>query len=99
MICVVATIETAAGRRNDLLNVFQGLVSKVRAEKGCIEYVPMVDSPNDLTAARSDVVTVVEKWESLAALQAHLKTPHMDDFRKQTEPLRLKLTLQILQPA
>ena len=31
MICVIATIETAPGRRNELLAIFRGLVPKVRA--------------------------------------------------------------------
>ena len=96
MICVIATIETAAGRRKDLLAVFQGLVPKVRAEKGCIEYAPMIDVPCEFAAVRENVVTMVEKWESLAALEAHLKTPHMDDFRKQTADMRLSLSLQVL---
>lgn len=102
MICVIATIEAAAGRRDDLLAVFQGLVPQVRAEKGCIEYAPMIDVSSGLAAQgplRDNVVTVVEKWESIAALEAHLKTSHMAEFRKQTEPLRLSLSLHILQPA
>jgi quinol monooxygenase YgiN len=99
MICVIATITTAAGRRDDLLTVFRGLVPKVLAENGCIEYTPMVDVPSSMTTVRSDVVTVVEKWESIAALEAHLKTPHMAEFRQQTEPLRLSLSLQILHAA
>jgi quinol monooxygenase YgiN len=99
MICVIATIETKAGSRNDLLKVFQNLVSDVRAEKGCIEYVPMIDVPSSMTSVRDNVVTVVEKWESLAALEAHLATPHMAEFRKQTAGMRLSLSLQILEPA
>ena len=31
MICVLATIETTAGRRGDLVAVFRGLVPQVRA--------------------------------------------------------------------
>ena len=102
MICVIATIETAPGCRDDLLAVLRKLVPQVRAEKGCIEYTPMIDVPGGLSGhdpVRGDVVTMVEKWESVAALDAHLKTPHMADFRKQTEPLRLNLALQIVQPA
>ena len=97
MICVIATLEVASGKRDALLGVFEKLVPLVRAEKGCIEYTPMIDAANDMTATRSNVVTMVEKWESLAALEAHLKTPHMAEFRRQTEPLRLSLGLQILQ--
>jgi quinol monooxygenase YgiN len=100
MICVIATIETAPGRRNDLLAIMRGLVPKVRAEQGCLEYTPMIDLPSDLAGpGRDNAVTMIEKWESLAALEAHLKTPHMGDFRHQSEPLGLKLSLQIVQPA
>jgi quinol monooxygenase YgiN len=102
MICVIATIEAAAGRRDDLVAVFRGLVAAVRAEKGCIEYVPMIDTPSGIGAqgpVRPNAVTVVEKWDSLAALDAHLKTLHMAAFFRQTETMRRGITLQILQPA
>ena len=102
MICVIATIETIDGRRDELLAVFRNLVPTVRAEEGCIEYIPMIDSATGMAAqspVRENVVTVVEKWESVAALEAHLATPHMADFRRATEPLRLRLRLQVLQPA
>ena len=97
MICVIATIETKAGSRDNLLAVFEKLVPHVLAEKGCIEYTPMIDVPCDLASIRANVVTMVEKWESLAALEAHLKAPHMAEFRRQSEPLRLNVSLQILQ--
>jgi quinol monooxygenase YgiN len=60
MICVIATIETISGRRNDLLAIFRTLAPKVRAERGCIEYNPMSDASTNLAPVRSDVVTVVE---------------------------------------
>ncbi len=99
MIAVIATIETAPGRRDDLLAVFRGLVPKVRAEQGCLEYTPMIDVPNGMTSpVRDNVVTLIEKWESLAALEAHLKTPHMAEFSQQIGPLGFSLRLQIVQP-
>jgi quinol monooxygenase YgiN len=98
MISVIATIETASGRRDDLLKVFEKLVPQVLAEEGCIEYATMIDLPCNLTTVRANVVTMVEKWESLAALEAHLATPHMADFRVQTADMRLSLALQVLQP-
>jgi quinol monooxygenase YgiN len=101
MICVIATIETAPGRRGDLLAVFQQLVPKVQAEHGCLEYAPMIDLPSSVPGqpvARENVVTVVEKWESVEALEVHLMAPHMLDFRKTTDALRRGVTLQILQP-
>jgi quinol monooxygenase YgiN len=102
MICVLATIETVAGRRDDLLAVFRDLTPKVRAEQGCIEYAPMIDAPSGLAPQgplRPNVLVVVEKWESVAALQAHLNTPHMAEFGKQAASLRVGMSLQVLAPA
>jgi len=102
MICVLATIETVTGRRDDLLAAFRELVPKVLAEKGCIEYAPMIDVPSGLDAqppVRPNVVTMVEKWESLAALEAHLGASHMAAFLRQIEPMRLSMSLQILESA
>ena len=102
MICVIATIEVLPGRREELLAATRNILLTVRAEKGCIEYGPMIDKATGLSAQnplRPDVVTMIEKWESLAALDAHLKTPHMAEYFQQTENLRRGLTLQILEPA
>jgi len=102
MICVVAAIETVPERHEEFLRLLKGLVPKVLAEEGCVEYAPMVDLPTSIEAqpaARPGVVTVVEKWASLDALESHLIAPHMIEFRKASEPMRAGVTLQVLQPA
>jgi len=84
MIHVIATIELHQGRREAFLDEFHKIVPPVLAEPGCIEYGPTVDVPTDLTAqlpAREDVVTIVEKWESLEHLKQHLMAPHMLEYR------------------
>lgn len=98
MICVIAALEVNPGCRDELLSMCQKVAPTVRAEKGCIEYVPMIDVACDKTAVRPNVVTMVEKWESLAALNAHLATPHMKEFVAKGATLGLKLGLQIVQP-
>ncbi len=85
-----------------MLAAIRKIVATVRAEKGCIEYGPMIDKASGLPAqnpVRPDVMTMVEKWESLAALDAHLKTPHMTAYFEQTGQWRRGLSLQILEPA
>jgi quinol monooxygenase YgiN len=102
MIHVIATIRTAAGRRDDLLKAFTKLVPEVRAEAGCIEYGPTIDVQNaieDQAEARSDVVTVVEKWEHSAALRAHLVAPHMKEFREAMKEVVAAVEIRILEPA
>ena len=80
MIHVIASIEIQSGERDAFLEAFHEIVAPVRAEQGCIEYGPAIDLATDIPAqspVRSDVVTVVEKWESLEHLKAHLDAPHM----------------------
>jgi quinol monooxygenase YgiN len=102
MICVIATIEVAEGRRQDFLAEFRKLVPKVLGETGCLEYAPMVDVPSGIgvqAPGRPDVVTIVEKWQSLEALEAHLMAPHMIDYRKAVKGLVKGTSLVVLAPA
>ncbi|NQU21344.1 MAG: antibiotic biosynthesis monooxygenase [Candidatus Nealsonbacteria bacterium] len=102
MISVLATIELAEGRRDDFLTAFGELVPKVAAEEGCIEYAPWIDAATEIDAQpelRSGTVVVVEKWESLDALQAHLMAPHMMEYRKAVKSMVTGTALQILEPA
>ena len=101
MIHVVATIQLTAGQRDNFLEHFHRLVPLVHAEEGCIEYGPTVDLETDISAqgpARPDVVTVMEKWESLEALQAHLVAPHMLEYREGVKDLVQETIIQVLTP-
>src|SRR5690242_8780343 len=102
MIHVIATINLHAGKREAFLTEFRNLVPLVRAEAGCLEYGPTIDLDTGISAqlpVRVDVVTVVEKWESLDALRAHTGAPHMTEYRQRVKDLVAGVTLQVLQPA
>jgi quinol monooxygenase YgiN len=102
LIVVLATIELHPGKRNDFLAEFQKIVEPVRAEQGCLEYFPTTDHATNLPAqgpAREDVVVVVEKWEDIAALEAHLIAPHMMAYRPRVKDYVKRVSLQILSPA
>ena len=102
MIYVIATIELAQGKRNDFLKRVQRLVPKVRAEKGCLEYGPAVDVSTGFKAQipiRENVVTMMEKWEDLKSLEAHLSAPHMLEYREDVKGTVVGTKLQVLQPA
>jgi len=75
MVHVIAVITTKPGLRADVLEVFNANVPAVHAEDGCIEYGATVDVENagDVqTKYGDDTFVVVEKWESLDALKAHM---------------------------
>ncbi len=102
MIYVIATLEMAEGKRDAYLKILHGIVPKVRAEKGCLEYGPHVDVPTDIPVQvplRPDTVTIIEQWEDVRALKAHFTAPHMLEYRKQIKDLVLSLKVQILEKA
>jgi quinol monooxygenase YgiN len=100
MIHVLATIETAPGRRDDFLAAFDEVVPDVRAEDGCIEYGPAVDVATPIgEPVRGDVVTVIEKWASIEALEKHLEAPHMQRYRRTVKDLLKGVSIRVLEPA
>ena len=102
MIYVIAEIELNAGSREPFLTHLQANIPNVRAEEGCLEYVATVDAQTDLGAQpspRPNTVTVVEKWENLDALNAHLAAPHMATFRANVQEFVVKTVLRVLDPA
>ena len=102
MIHVIATIEVVAGKRDAFLAEFHNNVPNVKAEAGCIGYGPAVDLPTGIGAQipiRENVVTIIERWESLDALNTHLAAPHLATYREKVKDLVKGVTLQVLQPA
>ena len=101
MIHVLALVETTAGHRGDLLKEFAQVAIPVRQEAGCIEYVATVDAATDLPMQQKlgeNFVMIVEKWESLDHLKAHLVAPHMSDYRFRIKPFVQSVRLQVLDP-
>ena len=83
MIHVIAEIEVVEGKREAFLDEFRRIIQIVRDEDGCIEYGPAIDVATEIgEPPRPNIVTVIEKWASEAALEAHLKAPHMDATAK-----------------
>ena len=101
MIHVVATITLNPGVRAAFLEVFRQLMPLVRAEEGCIEYQAATDVPTTLAVQagpRDNVVTVVEKWDSLDALYAHISAPHMQEYREKVRDFVVGVSLQVTEP-
>ena len=102
MIHVVAVITAKPGQRAAVLEAFQANVPAVLAEAGCIEYQATVDA-NGMPASKGtfgeDTFVVVEKWETLAALQAHAVAPHMQAYGAKTKELLASRLIHVLEPA
>ena len=99
MINVIASIRVKAGKLPEFVEIFKSNVPNVREERGCIEYFPTVDINADLPPQSLDenVVTIIEKWESLDALRDHLKAPHMLSYKEKVKDMVEDLSLKVLQ--
>ena len=101
MIHVLASIDIVPGHRADFLAEFAKVAIPVRKESGCIEYGAAVDAVTDLPMQQQlgeNLVLIIEKWESLAHLKAHLVAPHMMDYRVRIKPFVQSVRLQVLDP-
>ena len=101
MIHVIAVITAKPGKREEILKHARANLAAVRAEKGCIEYGPVVDAENALpfqTKLGSDAFMVVEKWESMDALKAHAAAPHMLAYGAKTKEMIASRVIHILSP-
>jgi quinol monooxygenase YgiN len=101
MIHVVAVITTQPGQRAKVLEAFQANVPAVHAEDGCIEYTATVDAagmPASKGTLGADTFVVVEKWASLAALQAHAAAPHMLAYGAKTREFVASRVIHVLEP-
>jgi quinol monooxygenase YgiN len=101
MISVLASIQVKPGTRDEFVKHFNAIVPVVLNERGCIEYFPAVDVDAGLSIQEvdPDLVTIIEKWESLDALHAHLKAPHMATYKENVKDILVSLSLKVLEQA
>ena len=99
MIHVLAIITAHPGQRDAVLGHFRANMPAVHAEQGCIEYGPAIDAP-DAGAMQAplgpDSFVVIEKWESMAALAAHARAPHMAAYGATTKPMVASRVIHVL---
>ncbi|MEO7338415.1 MAG: putative quinol monooxygenase [Caldimonas sp.] len=101
MIHVVAVITAHPGQRARILEAFLANVPAVRAEAGCIEYGATIDAqgmPASPGSVGPDTFVVIEKWETLAALQAHAIAPHMRAYASTVKEFTLSRVIHVLEP-
>ncbi len=98
MINVIASIQIKEGHLSEFVEIFKSNIPKVLEEKGCIEYVPTIDVPTGLPPQELNIngVTIIERWDSLEDLKAHLTAPHMLAYREKTKTLVDKMSIKVL---
>ena len=94
-------MQCAEGQRDSFLAEFRKIIPLVHAESGCLEYGPTIDAASDITNQNVDGnrVTIVEKWESIETLKAHLVAPHMLEYRPKVKDFVVSSELRVLEDA
>ncbi len=102
MIHVLAIITAKPGMRDRILAAYRDNVAAVRAEDGCLGYEAVVDVADGAPSfARfgDDTFVVVEKWASMAALQAHAVAPHMKAYGLRVKEFTAERAIHVMAPA
>jgi quinol monooxygenase YgiN len=102
MIHVLAIITAKPGKREEILSHFRANMPAVHAEKGCIEYGPVIDAEPGLpiqTKMGPDTFVVVEKWATMDDLKAHGAAPHMAAYAAKTREMIAGRVIHVMQAA
>ncbi len=99
MIHVIASIKIKEEYLSSFIEIFKANVQNVLKETGCLGYEPCRDIPTGLPIQETDAsaVTIVERWESMEDLTAHLSAPHMVDYKEKTKDMVENLSVKILE--
>lgn len=99
MIHVLAVITAKPGTRATILEAFHANMPAVHAEKGCVEYQPVVDADGFgafQTKYGPDTFVVVEKWATADDLKAHAAAPHMATYGAKVKDMIASRTIHVL---
>jgi quinol monooxygenase YgiN len=100
MVYVVVKVTVREGKVGEYIDLFKSVAETVRREKGCIEYKPAVDAagaPPD--SVDKNIVFILERWNSMDELGAHLGTSHMADYFEKQKSLVVGSEIKVLEEA
>lgn len=98
MLHVLVTMMIKEDRMEDFLALCKALRPQVLKEKGCLayDYTREIASPLGIQPpVVANRITLLERWESLEALQAHMETPHMKEAGPKMKDLRLSVEARV----
>lgn len=86
----------------DYIAKTRAVVPAVRAENGCQMYTLLEDAETSWEKPMrfgERTLWMIEKWDSIDALKAHLEAPHMKAFGPTVRSMRASGTFHVLQEA
>ena len=84
MIVVNVEVIVESGAADKARDAVKAMEQATRKEPGCLTYAFSVDISDP------GMIRVTERWESMEAIQAHMKSPHMAAFQQAIMTLQPK---------
>lgn len=100
MLTIIADIQVhSAKNRQIVLDALALIRPVVLAEAGCHGYEPLVDQDTHAPFQTKDPnsILMLEKWQTVEHLQAHLNAPHMLDYREKVKDYVRDVKIRILE--
>lgn len=85
---------------SDYIGKTRSIIPTVRAENGCRLYALLKDADTDWDKPMrfgERTLWMVEKWDSVEALKAHIAAPHMNAFGPTVRDMRSASTFHVLE--
>ncbi len=98
---LVVSIRVREGKIHEFLQGLSSSVTRIRREKGCIQYMPLVDldiGPGP-QIPDGNVVTILEKWDTLESFRAHLSAPELAVQMEREKDIIEEMTIKVLREA
>lgn len=100
MIHVIAAIKAQPGQRDTLAAAFLDMLPRVRVKPGCIEYTLAFHLhsafPGQPPFDENELI-IVEKWDDLDALKAHMTDAAYQAWFVELWPLIASASMQVFQ--
>ncbi|TCB68872.1 putative quinol monooxygenase [Acinetobacter sp. ANC 4178] len=100
MLTVIAEIQMHEGVTHfeTVLNAFKEVTPLVLQETGCFGYELYIDQATHASFQHplSNSIIMFEKWQSLADLEQHLNTAHMQDFQNKVKDAVKETKIRIM---
>jgi quinol monooxygenase YgiN len=100
MLHILVTMMVKEGRMKEFLAVCAELRPSVLREAGCQAYEYTRDAASPLgiqEPVEANRITLIERWESLDALKAHMGTPHMKEAGLKMKDLRTSVVARVVE--
>jgi quinol monooxygenase YgiN len=100
MLTIVAEIRVYQGglHKEKVMQAFKKIIPTVRKEPGCHTYELLVDADVEVNyqTKDADLILILEKWEGIEYLNAHIQTPHVQAYQLEVRDHVADVKIRIL---